>query len=88
MQAIKEKVRNLSFAQLESDTLGSKPGLNDYILIFKSQVKHRQELIFFRSTRDEIDKLGYWRLGRHKRHKYLECERFQKAKMTLNIFAL
>ena len=35
MQAIKEKVRSLSFAQLESDRLGSKPGLNDYILIFK-----------------------------------------------------
>lgn len=35
MQAIKEKVRTLSFAQLESDRLGSKPGLNDYILIFK-----------------------------------------------------
>jgi len=35
MQAIKEKVRSLSFAQLEADRLGSKPGLNDYILIFK-----------------------------------------------------
>lgn len=35
MQAIKEKVRTLSFAQLESDRLGSRPGLNDYILIFK-----------------------------------------------------
>jgi len=35
MQAIKEKVRTLSFAQLESDRLGSRPGLNDYILTFK-----------------------------------------------------
>ena len=35
MQAIKEKVRSLAFAQLERDRLGSKPGLNDYILIFK-----------------------------------------------------
>lgn len=35
MQAIKEKVRTLSFAQLEHDRLGSRPGLNDYILIFK-----------------------------------------------------
>ena len=35
MQAIKEKVRSLSFAQLERDRLGSKPGMNDYILIFK-----------------------------------------------------
>jgi DNA modification methylase len=35
MQAIKEKVRSLSFAQLESNRLGSRPGLNDYILTFK-----------------------------------------------------
>ena len=35
MQAIKEKVRSLSFAQLESDRIGSRPGLNDYIIIFK-----------------------------------------------------
>jgi DNA modification methylase len=35
MQAIKEKVRSLSFAQLESDRIGSRPGLNDYIMIFK-----------------------------------------------------
>lgn len=37
MQAIKEKVRSLSFKQLETDRLGSKPGLNDYILIFKKK---------------------------------------------------
>jgi DNA modification methylase/late competence protein required for DNA uptake (superfamily II DNA/RNA helicase) len=35
MQAIKEKVRTLSFAQLETDRLGSRPGLNDMILVFK-----------------------------------------------------
>ena len=37
MQAIKEKVRSLAFAQLERDRIGSKPGLNDYILIFKKK---------------------------------------------------
>lgn len=35
MQAIKEKVRSLQFAQLESDSLGSRPGLSDFILILK-----------------------------------------------------
>lgn len=35
MQAIKEKVRTLAFAQLESDRLGSRPGLSDFILILK-----------------------------------------------------
>jgi DNA modification methylase len=35
MQAIKEKVRTLQFAQLESDSLGSRPGLSDFILILK-----------------------------------------------------
>ena len=37
MQAIKEKVRTLSFAQLKSDRLGSKAGLNDMILVFKKK---------------------------------------------------
>lgn len=35
LQAIAQKVRSLAFAQLESDRLGSKPGLSDFILIFK-----------------------------------------------------
>lgn len=35
MQAIKEKVRSLAFAQLNSDRRGSRPGFSDYILIMK-----------------------------------------------------
>lgn len=35
MQAIKEKVRSLSFAQLERNRLGSRAGFNDYIVVFK-----------------------------------------------------
>lgn len=34
-QAIRNKVRSLTFAQLNRDRLGSHPGFNDYILIFK-----------------------------------------------------
>jgi DNA modification methylase len=44
MQAIKEKVRTLSFAQLESDRLGSRPGLNDMILVFKKPGETEQKL--------------------------------------------
>jgi DNA modification methylase/superfamily II DNA or RNA helicase len=35
MQAIKEKVRRLAFAQLNSDRRGSSPGFSDFILIMK-----------------------------------------------------
>ena len=35
MQAIKEKVRTLAFAQLNSNRLGSRPGFSDFILIMK-----------------------------------------------------
>jgi hypothetical protein len=52
MQAIKEKVRTLQFAQLESDSLGSRPGLSDFILILKkpgqAAVKVKNDI-----TRDE-----------------------------------
>jgi DNA modification methylase/superfamily II DNA or RNA helicase len=35
MQAIKEKVRSLAFAQLDTDRLQSRPGFSDFILIMK-----------------------------------------------------
>lgn len=55
MQAIKEKVRTLSFAQLESDRLGSRSGLNDMILVFKKKGEANTKLSKDRTapTRDE-----------------------------------
>ena len=35
IQAIRNKVRSLSFSQLEKSRIGSKPGYNDSVLIFK-----------------------------------------------------
>ena len=34
-QAIRNKVRSLSFSQMEQDRSGIRPGFNDYVLIFK-----------------------------------------------------
>lgn len=55
MQAIKEKVRSLSFAQLESDRLGSRSGLNDMILVFKKTGEAETKLTpdFSAPSRDE-----------------------------------
>lgn len=53
MQAIKEKVRSLSFAQLESDRLGSRPGFNDIILILKKPGQSDVKVLSKEVTRDE-----------------------------------
>lgn len=61
MQAIKEKVTTLQFATLERDSLNSRPGLSDFILILKkpgeAAVKVRNDI-----TRDEWIKwaAGVW----------------------------
>jgi len=53
MQAIKEKVRTLQFAQLESDRLGCKPGFNDMILILKKPGEPKVKVNSKEVTRDE-----------------------------------
>lgn len=53
MQAIKEKVRSLSFAQLEADRLGSRPGFNDMILILKKPGNADAKVTGKEVTRDE-----------------------------------
>ena len=45
MQAIKEKVRSLAFAQLESNSRGSKPGLADFIVLFKKPGEPRNKIV-------------------------------------------
>jgi len=62
MQAIKEKVRTLSFSQLDSNRLGSSPGLNDMILIMKKPGESETKVVSKEVTRDEwIDwACGIW----------------------------
>ncbi len=53
MQAIKEKVRTLSFAQLESDRLGSRGGLCDFVFVFKKRGESDVKLNDKEVSRDE-----------------------------------